>query len=217
VVGKLATRVTLTLVLVGAALSAALVMAEDSDARKGKHPSRSCFKKGSSTIELNSDVRIYAISRRNGDDVTVYGCHRRTGRRTQLDSYCTDSIGCYAANRLWLVGKVVAVYDLLINGAVDFPTGPTTVISIDLATRKTRYRLEKVTFLSSLVLKRNGSFAAVTTESPLPGASKEVRKTDARGQATLDSGNIDPTSLALSGGSTFYWTKDGKPFSASLD
>jgi hypothetical protein len=134
---------------------------------------------------------------------------------------CTDSVACSGGGpTVWLAGHYVAVY--AVRGSPVGPLAPGSVRSINLASGKTQRRVKERVSVLSLVLKKNGSFVAVTIPTELPPSPeligpRDVKKSDAGGQATLDSGNIDPESLALSSGSTFYWLKDAKPFWASLE
>ena len=67
-----------------------------------------------------------------------------------------------------------------------------------------------------LELKENGSFGLIGRSYYPPGSPWEVWAYDSQGLRRLDEGNIDTSSLALTG-STLTWIKDGVERSAQLD
>ncbi len=84
-----------------------------------------------------------------------------------------------------------------------------SVASRNLATGKLTHKVDTGGKLADLELRPNGSFAYITSAG-------QVRKVDKTGSVLLDPGpGVDPQSLAGSG-SIVYWTRAGKPYSASL-
>jgi hypothetical protein len=74
---------------------------------------------------------------------------------------------------------------------------------------------ENIGPVSGMVVKSDGAVAWIS--EPLAGGPCEVHAVDKNGSRLLASSTeVDPSSLAL-GGSTLYWTQDGKPMSSSLN
>lgn len=181
-------------------------------ARSRPHRTATCSAKGSTTVALNPQARLYVRSQRgDGDQHLLLGCLLRSGRTTQLDSWfsCGCTRGDEAGPQVWLRGTVAAINrfscppDPLLGGCVG------SAHTFDLRTRRTLRRANTGTAISALVLGPGGAFAYVSSG----GA---VAKSDAGGEGVLDAAaGIDPSSLAIAG-ARVYWTRGGTPQSALL-
>jgi hypothetical protein len=194
-------------------LSVLLACAASAQAAKPRvHRAPTCAVKGSVTVALNPQARVYERSQRgDADQHQLVGCLLRSGRSLQLDSWfsCGCSRGDEAGPQVWLRGTVVALNrfscppDPLLGGCVG---GAHT---FDLRTRRTLRRANTGTAVSGLVLGPRGAFAYVSSA----GA---VAKSDAGGEGVLDATpGIDPSSLAIAG-ARVYWTRGGVAQSALL-
>jgi hypothetical protein len=170
-----------------------------------------CAVKGSTTVALNPQARIYTRSQRGDEDQhLLVGCLLRSGRTTQLDSWfsCGCSRGDDAEPQLWLSGTVVAI------NRFSCPPDPLLgcvggAHTLDLRTRRTLRRANTGTAVSALAIGPRGSFAYISSG----GA---VAKSDAAGEGVFDAApGIDPSSLAIAG-ARVYWTRGGAAQSALL-
>lgn len=181
-------------------------------ARSSPRQVPTCAAKGSATVALNPQARVYERAQRgDADQHLLIGCLLRSGRSVQLDSWfsCGCSRGDETGPQVWLRGTVVALNrfscppDPLLGGCAG---GAHT---FDLRTRRTLRRANTGTAVSALVLGPAGSFAYVSSG----GA---VAKSDAVGEGVLDAGpGVDPSSLAIAG-ARVYWTRGSTPQSALL-
>lgn len=181
-------------------------------ARPRPHPAPTCAAKGSTTVALNPQARVYERAQRGDTDQhLLIGCLLRSGRTTQLDSWfsCGCSRGDETGPQVWLRGTVVALNryscppDPFLGNCVG------SAHTVDVRTRRTLRRANTGTSVSALVLGPGGAFAYVSSG----GA---VSKSDAGGESVLDAGpGVDPTSLAIAG-ARVYWTRGGAPQSALL-
>lgn len=181
-------------------------------ARPRPHRAPTCAAKGSTTVALNPQARLYVRSQRgDADQHLLIGCLLGSGRTLQLDSWfsCDCSRGDESGPQVWLRGAVVAI------NRYSCPPDPTLgdcvggARTLDLRTRRTLRRANTGTFVSALVLGPRGAFAYVSSA----GA---VAKSDAGGEGVLDAApGIEPDSLAIAG-SRVYWTRAGAPQSALL-
>ena len=182
-------------------------------ARPRPHRAPTCAAKGSVTVALNPQARVYERAQRgDADQHLLIGCLLRSGRTTQLESWfsCDCSRGDEIGPQAWSRGTVVAINrwscppDPLVGGICSGGAR-----SFDLRTRRTLRRANTGTSVAALVIGPRGSFAYVSSG----GA---VAKSDASGEGTLDATpGVDPSSLAIAG-SRVYWTRDGTPQSALL-
>ena len=166
-----------------------------------------CRPKGSETVAASTRVRIYYVTR-GGTDRTV-ACVLRTGRRTVLgEVYARESFGL----------SIVRFDGWFVAFGFQGCTGPfcgAGVGSVDVRSGSTMRRCCWLDPPTDLVLKSNGSIAWIVRD-PF-ATSARVQKLDAAGYQELDSGPIDPTSLALSRSSQVYWTNAGVARSAPLE
>ncbi len=198
----------------GVALALLCAIASPAQAAKATHrpAAQPCVAKGSTTVALNPQVRLYERTRGSSDEHDLVGCLLGSGRRLVLDSWtsCGCSRGDEAGPQVWLRGTVVAMnrYSCPPDPTLGDCTGGAS--TFDLRTRRTLRRTNTGTFVSALVLGPRGAFAYVSSG----GA---VSKSDAGGEGVLDATpGIDPDSLAIAG-ARVYWTRaDGTAQSALL-
>jgi hypothetical protein len=184
-------RLLVLLVLAGLAVAAAPVPAGAAKAR--------CAAKRSHTVAKNRLVRVYSISR-NGQR-RLKGCLRASGRRVLVVKEYDDGYvesGAYRDVRL--AGRFVAVVfdatDVSCKAACppDYEATQTSIVISDIRTRRDRTtRTHEVP--GSLRLATAGVAAWL---APIAGGS-ELHAYDGTGEPVLDSGAIDPASVALAG------------------
>jgi hypothetical protein len=172
-----------------------------------------CAVRGSTTVALNPQARVYVRSQRgDADEHLLIGCLLRSGQQVQLDSWtsCGCSRGDESAPQVWLRARIVALNrwscppDPLLGGCAG------AARTVSLRTGETLRRANSGTSLSALVQGPRGAFAYVSSG----GA---VVKSDATGETVvLDAAaGIDPASLAVAG-ARVYWLRAGAPQSALL-
>ena len=171
-----------------------------------------CAVKGSHTVAKSPAVRAYVKRDREGNR-RLYGCLRKTGRKLLVaaeydDQYVTS--GVYRDVRL--AGRFVVVVfeatDVSCKAACppDYETTQTSVVVRDVRSRKSRIA-RSPTAPGTLRLSNRG-FAAWLT--PVAGGA-ELRVIDGAGLGrVVDTGAIDPASVALPGGE-LEWVKDATP------
>jgi len=172
-----------------------------------------CAARGSTTVALNPQARVYVRSERgDADQHLLIGCLLGNGRKVQLDTWfsCDCSRGDELPPQVWLRGTVVAVNR---HGCSPDPlvfdcSG--SARSVSLRTGKTLRRANTGTSVGALVLGPAGVFAYVS-------AGGAVVKSDASGETVVvDPGpGIDSASLAIAG-ARVYWMRAGAPQSALL-
>lgn len=172
-----------------------------------------CAVKGSTTVALNPQMRVYVRPERDDSDRRVLvGCLLRDGYKLHLGSWlsCGCSRGDEPAPQVWLRGAVVAVnsYSCPPDPALGDCVGGAWTLA--LRTGRTLRSATTGSSVAALAIGPRGSFAYVSSG----GA---VVKSDATGETVvLDPGpGIDLGSLAI-GGAWVYWTRDGTPHGARL-
>ena len=200
-------RLIALLVLAGLVTVAAPAPASAAKAR--------CAAKRSHTVVKNRLVRVYSVSR-NGNR-RLRGCLRATGRRVlvvrEYDDGYVES-GTYRDVRL--AGRFVAVVfdatDVSCKAACppEYEATQTSVVISDIRARRDRTTRTHVQ-AGSLRLSTAGVAAWL---APVAGGF-EVHAYDGSGEPVLDSGAIDPASLALAG-LHLTWANAGVPRSAEL-
>jgi hypothetical protein len=204
-----------TVTITTVALLAALVPAAPAAAAQ-KAPS--CARAKSKTIAQNSSVRVYQVG--TGEAKTLSACRRSTGRRVQLARAFDDGFAASATfGDVRLSGKFVAWSSTATDTSckADCPAGyePTTraIDVYDVGRRKGR-TVAGYPFNGALVLSRYGAVAWAARESNAGPVDvhASVRAGDDR---VLDSGNIDPDSLAIEI-TIISWTRDGEEHFARL-
>jgi hypothetical protein len=196
-------------------LLALLALAGPAQAKARPHraAAATCAARGSTTVALDPQARVYVRSQRgDADQHELIGCLLASGRSVRLNGWfdCGCSRGDESGPQLWLRGTVVAINrfscppDPLLGGCVG---GART---FDLRTRRTLREASTGTAISALAIGPRGAFAYVSSG----GA---VVKSDASGEdVVLDPGpGIDLGSLAV-GGAWVYWVRDGAPHGAQL-
>ncbi|HVL95661.1 MAG TPA: hypothetical protein VM266_07350 [Solirubrobacteraceae bacterium] len=183
----------------------------------GAAKKKRCAKAGITRLE-NERVRIYGTSANR-----IYACNLRTGRRvfiTRSAAGADDLDEFRGFVRARLAGRYVAFGD---DFGCDRAAGDChgSVRVVDALTGKDRHAFNlfarregerlPMPVLSALALKKNGSAAAIV--APSGEAPWEVWRLDADGVARIDSGNVDPGSLATNE-TRIYWLRDGAAFSA---
>jgi hypothetical protein len=187
-----------------------------------------CGPHSAQTLEQTGDVRVY-VSRR--DPYGGYVCFRG-GRSYAIDEPETDEPTdhkSYVRDRgpIAIAGRFAAyvIDGDGSDGAEDFFW--TNVETIDVKTGKRRVsscppvadpdetmECDDRLAVSSLVLKRNGSFAYIRT---LTEGGRHVMRVDSRGQHELDRGHdVERGSLRLREGTRLRWLKAGVKRTASL-
>jgi hypothetical protein len=184
-------RLLVLLVLAGLTVAAAPAPASAAKAR--------CAAKRSHTVAKNRLVRVYSISR-NGQR-RLKGCLRASGRRVLVVKEYDDGYvesGAYRDVRL--AGRFVAVVfdatDVSCKAACppDYEATQTSIVISDIRARRDRTtRTHEVP--GSLRLSTAGVAAWL---APIAGGS-ELHAYDGTGEPLLDSGAIDPASVALVG------------------
>lgn len=175
---------------------------------------RRCFPRGSTATAATRHVRIYEVADENQDDILIYACVLRSGRRVLLSTaFMTSGI----VDQPRINGYRVA-FELS-----DCPSGASqcgsTVETLDLRTGQRRASGFPNSFVSELELAASGSVAWIESRAPtFPTYQASYRVLTRVGdrEAELDSGG-DIQSLALGGGARVYWTNAGVPRSAALE
>jgi hypothetical protein len=170
---------------------------------------------------LSPDGAIYSAQTGNsyGEQGSIYGCLAGTGRRF--------AVGAYLDSSQILEDLAYAALRRPYAMVTQTRTGPSILARPTIAAYDLRngHRVRQVTpgfpagclrcSVSSAKLGRSADLA--WTQENMDG-SVSVVKVDTTGLATLDTGAIDPTSLALSdSGATVYWLDAGVSHSAALN
>ncbi len=203
-------RTTPALMAVAAATAALAAM----PAAPAPAARRSCARPGAHVLARSATARIFWVehgeSSEYGTAVTLYGCLAARGRAVRLGSFAdTDAV---AVRHVRLRGPFVA-YALTV---VDVPCSKYTSDPCDRAAvevydlRSGRARVRARARADAVALTASGWVAWVT---PAPRA---VDARDSAGRRRLDTGAIDPRSLAATGRHGVAWTRDGARRSAVL-
>jgi hypothetical protein len=167
---------------------------------------KSCFPRGSHTIEGSRDVRVYW--RGHIEDQRTYACLYRGGRTRYLGRFQSDT---GIANEV-VSGRFVGYQNLVCEE--DCRNSEVRILDVKTGSlRRSSKAGEGTSGISGFVLKRNGSAAWIRR---FGGDEAAVHTLTATGESVIDTGVIAPASLALSG-SHLYWTKNGAAMSALLN
>jgi hypothetical protein len=172
-----------------------------------------CAAKGSVTVALNPQARVYVRSERGDEDQHVLvGCLLRSGQSVELASWfsCGCSRGDESAPQVWLRARIVAINryscppDPLLGGCVG------SARTVSLRTGETLRRASTGTAVAALVQGPRGAFAYISSG----GA---VVKSDETGETVvLDAGAaVDVDSLAVVG-ARVYWLRGSAAQTAVL-
>ena len=180
--------------------------AADAQARRES----TCAKRGSDTVLATKTVRVFSTA----PDADVFGC--LYGRRpVRLSSFASETTG---ARQFAVVGDRVAyaVVDCDRYSSMSFGCSAEVKVA-DLRTRRILTAgFDKIAGVTSLVLSRRGTVAAILPPAAVAGAgpTRLVVMRDGTPEE-VDRGDIAATSLAL-GGRTLFWTNAGQPKSLDL-
>jgi hypothetical protein len=199
---------------IGVAVAVALVVTSPTAEAKSKP----CTRKGSHTIVATKSVRVYRVENSDGN-FDLYGCLRSDGKRQKLQHGYDDMIETSGTfDRVHVAGHYVAwqftAYDVSCKTACP-PDYNSTVVTLrvrDLKKRKTVNVRGEVASGGRLVLTTGGAIA--WTQQGV-GSAVAVLAYDGTGRRQLDSGQVPPGSLYLSG-RIAHWTNAGAPKQASL-
>jgi hypothetical protein len=171
----------------------------------------SCKRAHSKTVAKNRLVRVYTV-RRSGA-TALYACRRSTGRRVRLASAFDDDLYTTATfNSVRLKGYYVAWASSFtdVSCKADCPPGYqplTESIRIYNVRRRRSRAVAGYPFSRALVLSKRGA-VAWASRSGATGPVEIRASVRAGDNRALDSGNIDPKSLAIEI-TIISWTRDG--------
>jgi hypothetical protein len=201
-----------------ATLACAVIPASAAEAATKK---KCAIPRGSDVVAKNSQVYVY--TRDGSGDVTsrLYGCYRKTARTARLAESSGDDLGLLTVefDQVRVNGRFVAWQEKAtdISCKADCPPGyePDTyaISRADLKTRRSLSWPDAHAENDSLVLSKAGNTAWIQA-GDVNGVFA-VRVGDKTGSNAIDSGNIDPTSLALTG-TTLTWVNAGEAKNATL-
>ena len=202
-----------------AAITAAalLTFAPGADAKRHHH----CAIKGGSVVAKDRQAVVLTRDTESTveSDTEYWGCLRATGRRVYMDAESSDQYGQTSLGSLVLRGTFVA-YGLNTTAIDNSCHGDVHVFSLKRRdttgeasqtpiAQRSPYDCPSVV---KLLLTPSGRAAWTSTQ----GSDNFVRKLDPGGEATLDQGAIDTSSLRLTSGGLATWTNAGAPRSAQL-
>ena len=199
----------LTLVIAFAALIAAMSAPLAQAAKRAP----SCSKAGSKTVVKNRLVRVYTVKRSSATG--LYSCRRSTGRRVRLATAFDENVDPYGAvlfNSVRLRGNYVAWATSVTDASCKASCPPgyqATKESIRLYNVRSRGRrtVDGYPLFRALVLSERGGVAWASRDGDT--GPVEIRASARSGDnRMLDSGNIDPGSLAIEV-TIISWTRDG--------
>jgi hypothetical protein len=178
-----------------------------------------CARPGTVTLARNAHLRVFetrAVAARDYERV-LRACNRHTGRTVRLarafdDGYVTSA----TYSRVRLAGRFVAWSSSYtdVSCKADCPPGYDTttyavhVRDIRLAKSRNRAIASRAT---ALVVTARGAIAWTVGTAP----QVELSALDSAGRRVLDSGAIDPKSLAAKA-SVVTWSRDGRPRSETV-
>ncbi len=173
----------------------------------------SCTRAGSKTVVKNRLVRVYKVKRES--ETTLYSCRRTTGRRVRLATARDEDVDSYGSvlfNSVRLRGNYVAwatsVTDVSCKASCP-PGYQATKELIRLYNARSRGRrtVEGYPLSAALVLSERGGVAWASRDGD--AGPVEIRASARSGDnRVLDSGSIDPASLAIEI-TIISWTRDG--------
>ena len=175
-----------------------------------------CKRSGSKTVRQNDLVRVYRVG--SGEKTLLVGCRRSTGRRVTLDEAFDDgyvSSQEISSVRLngWHVAWISTATDISCKAACP-PGYDATTSSIgvgNVRTRRSSHALGEP-LGGALVVSRTGGVAWAASAA---SSGVEIRASDRAGVRVLDSGSIDPRSLAIES-TIVSWSRDGSERFARL-
>ena len=206
-------RRALVAVAVSVAALLPLIVAPAGQAKRA-----TCGRAHSKTVAKNRAVRVYTVKRSGA--TTLYGCRRSTGKRSKLGRKFNDVETAGTFRDVRLRGNYVAFVSSFTDDSCKAacPPGyqPTTTSIEVFNVRKHRSRTVDASPVgTALVLTDRGgvAWAGAGAEANF---GLEIRGSVKSGDNRLfDSGNIDPTSLAIEI-TIISWTRDGDEHFARL-
>ena len=175
-------------------------------------PKRTCKASGSRTIAQNGFARVYEA--RTEEGTALVGCVKASGRRRVLgEAYDDDYVSSADYANVRLAGRHVAwswtETDISCKAACppDYDTTTEGIVSYDLRRRKARGVAGAIPVDRALVLSRNGGLAWASRTDPT-GPVEIHASVRGDESVVLDSGNIDPASLAIEI-TIISWLHDG--------
>jgi hypothetical protein len=205
--------------VVGMALAAGVLSAGAAEAKV----KRSCAVRGTRILTIDTTGRLALhVGSEPGADNVLYGCLNRTRRPRTLA--VLSFVSAFAEDvRTPRLAAPLAAFNRFGGGPAARCYSRIEVWNLQTGTRQRRVTAQTDAggddvcgVVDGLVLSRTGT-AAWIAHDPKSGAT-EVRKLGGGGAVTLDTGNIDRGSLALSGdGVIAYWTRDRIPHSSPMN
>ena len=194
------------------ALALALVGVLPAEAATKKEPS--CQRAGSRTVAHNSFARVYEVKSPEAER-RLYGCRRSTGKRVLLDT-AGDDFAEYLITDYVNV-RLAGAHVAWASSSVDYSCkaacppgydGKSTSVRVYDLKRRTERAIQGAEALGrALVLSRLGGVAWASRNDA--GSSVEIHASLTAGDdRVIDSGNIDPKSLAIEI-TIISWMRDG--------
>ena len=202
-------RLSLPVVALAFALAAVL----PAEAATKKDPS--CKRAGSRTVAQNSVARVYEVKAAEAGQARLYGCRRSTGKRALLDT-AGDDFSEYLITDYENV-RLAGVHVAWASSSVDYSCkaacppgydGKSASVRVYDLRRRTERAIQGAEPLGpALVLSRLGGVAWAVRDAVSGGVDihASLRTGDDR---VIDSGNIDPKSLAIEI-TIISWMRDG--------
>ena len=164
---------------------------------------RLCFPAGSTTTRVSHDARAYTIDARSGD-TRLRACLFSTGRSRTLATY--DEVLSFASARA-LAGRYVAWDHSTTPGCRgQCPPGFVPRQSLNVTNLRTGRTRSVETSAAKVGVTTGGALVWLRSDG---AAGATIRVLDARGQRTIDSGDVDKRFLKVF--STFVlWRKGGQ-------
>lgn len=168
-------------------------------------------------------ARVVVYTRVNGEDHSMFGCYRKTGKRTLLDSWysCECSVGDQYGSNVRVAGRFVALNDADYGSPSDTTDQTGSLRVVDLLDARVLLRYDTGGYVDELAFKRNGSaafvFNTIRNSSSRDFDGRLVR-VDRTGTEVLDQQAVEEGSLALApNGTHIYWRTGGQYRGAPID
>lgn len=175
---------------------------------------------------LSIDVRtakVVIYTRVDGRDHEMFGCYRKSRKRTLLDSWysCECSIGDEYGARVKVAGRFVALNNADYGSPSDNTDQTGSLRVVDLADARRLFSYDTGGYVDELALKPNGS-AAFTFNTIRNSSNSEfdgrLVRIDKTGTAVLAERGVEEGSLALApSGRHIYWRDQSQYRGAAID
>jgi len=191
-----------------AALAAGLLISPAAEGRARKAP---CAKAKSKTLAQTRTVRVYEVDR--GDDGTLYGCRKSTGRSIKLDTRSDDGFTTSDTyDRVQIFDNQVSWVSTVTERSckADCPPGVgTPKVRIAVRNLKTRaFRSVPAAPLGDAVVLSTNGGVAWAAQGAAPGVVDIHASARGEEDRVIDSGNIDAKTLRIEI-TIISWTRDG--------